>query len=106
MNAQGEDSPEALLEYDPRRSPASRIESPQAVMLRSRDGYDVHVADNETARFLTDRRDPARSVVGWQKLLGRPVPVLDIPGNHFQPFEPENVRIFTRVLTVSVLNDI
>lgn len=83
----------ALLEYDPRNSPASHVTPPRAVMLRSRNGYGIDVGDTETARFLTDRRDPATSVVGWEKLLVRPVPVLDIPGNHFQPFEPENVRV-------------
>lgn len=87
----------ALLEYDPRSSLASHVAPPKAVMLRSQDGYgyNIDTADSETAtaRFLTDRRDPATSVAGWEELLGSSVPVLDIPGNHFQPFEPENVRI-------------
>ena len=83
----------ALLKFDPALSPASHVALPETVMLRSRDGYDVDVAGCDIAKFLADRRDPATLVVGWEKLLGRPVPVLDIPGNHFQPFEPENVRV-------------
>ncbi|KZT73005.1 ketoacyl-synt-domain-containing protein [Daedalea quercina L-15889] len=85
----------ALRDYDPRQSPASHVALPKAVMLRSQDGYDLDVKDGETAEFLTDRRDPAKSVDGWERLLCATVPVLDIPGNHFQPFEPENVKTVT-----------
>lgn len=97
----------ALSAYDPRSSPVSHVVPPKAVMLRSQDGYgcDADVADSATAMFLADRRDPATSVAGWEELLGSPVPVLDIPGNHFQPFEPENVRITIMLLQHTGLNN-
>ncbi|KAH9928293.1 uncharacterized protein B0H18DRAFT_1084485 [Fomitopsis serialis] len=83
----------ALAHYDPARSPACHVRLPKAVMLRSQEAYVGDVEGRATAAFLTDRREPAKSVEGWEKVLGAVVPVVDIPGNHFQPFDPENVAI-------------
>ncbi|TFY63793.1 hypothetical protein EVJ58_g3045 [Rhodofomes roseus] len=86
----------ALTLYDPARSPACHVEAPRTVMLRSQEAYDIDMEGCETAVFLTDRQDRNKAVEGWQRLLGAMVPIIDIPGNHFQPFEYENVNIVSQ----------
>ncbi|KAH9952215.1 putative polyketide synthase [Amylocystis lapponica] len=93
----------ALTNYDPSLSPVRGIISLEAVMLRSQDPFPVRKTKCESVMFLTDRSDPAKSVLGWEKLLGRRVPILDIPGHHFAPFSPQNVR--TRLVSACTVTD-
>ena len=42
--------------------------------------------------WLQDRSDPRTAISGWETVTGgAKVPSLDIPGNHFQPFDAANV---------------
>ncbi|PCH42158.1 ketoacyl-synt-domain-containing protein [Wolfiporia cocos MD-104 SS10] len=81
----------ALARYDPAQSPASGCIAPRTVMLSSREAYPIDSLGTEVAGFLADRTDRNQSVRGWEDILQAPVPSLDIPGNHFEPFEPQNV---------------
>ncbi|KAF8215370.1 hypothetical protein K438DRAFT_1801130 [Mycena galopus ATCC 62051] len=63
---------------------------PPLVLLRSSEGFHPEgVTDVPT--WLSDRTDPWTSVAGWQSLAHCSVKVLDIPGNHFQPFHSSNI---------------
>ncbi|KAJ7216777.1 polyketide synthase [Mycena haematopus] len=63
---------------------------PPLVLLRSSEGFHPSgVTDIPT--WLADRSDPQTSVAGWQSLAHCSVKVLDIPGNHFQPFHSSNI---------------
>ncbi|OBZ65138.1 Conidial yellow pigment biosynthesis polyketide synthase [Grifola frondosa] len=62
----------ALVAYDPSSSP-----------LRSE--------KIQSLEFLGDRANPTQAVAEWESVLGSKVPVLDIPGNHFEVFERANV---------------
>jgi hypothetical protein len=42
--------------------------------------------------WLESRQDRALSLRQWESLLERSLVVYDIPGNHFEPFNDENVR--------------
>ena len=81
----------ALVEYNPDRSPAKHVTPPKAVMLRSKESFHPATGNSKSDAFLADRRDPLTVTAEWKAILGRDIPVLDIPGNHFQPFEPHNV---------------
>lgn len=37
---------------------------------------------------------------GWEGLAGSKVPVIDIPGNHFEPFDQKNVSTFFKVTNI------
>ncbi|KAI0919364.1 Type I Iterative Polyketide synthase (PKS) [Taiwanofungus camphoratus] len=89
---------QALVQYDPSQSPACHVMPKKAVMLRSREGFPLAKVETESASFLADRNDPAKSVVEWEKVLGTAVPVLDIPGNHFEPFEAKNIPTVSQKL--------
>lgn len=80
-----------LVAYDHTKSPTGKTLPPKAVMLRSKEGFPLKRVDCESAVFLAERGDPAAAVKEWETVLGTKVPVLDIPGNHFEPFEPRNV---------------
>jgi len=41
--------------------------------------------------WLSDERARLESVKVWEDLLGRPIPILDVSGNHFDLFSPGNV---------------
>lgn len=83
----------SLVEYDPSTSPAKNARPPKAVMLRSREAFRVKTTDltSQSDAFLAERSDPATMVAEWESILGCKVPVLDIPGNHFEPFDPRHV---------------
>jgi hypothetical protein len=41
--------------------------------------------------FLEDQAARAHNNHAWEKFLNQKISVLMIPGNHFEPFKPENV---------------
>jgi hypothetical protein len=62
------------------------------VFLRSKEGLASDIGENIPA-WLADRNDARTAVEGWERLLRKEVKMLDIPGNHFQPFMPANVSV-------------
>ena len=76
-------------------SPSSDGSYPRVAFLRSREGMKV---DCESMRenvpaWLADRDEPETTISGWETLLKGEVKRWDIPGDHFQPFLPENVCV-------------
>ncbi|KAJ6479893.1 putative polyketide synthase [Mycena vitilis] len=63
---------------------------PPLVLLRSSEGFKPAGVEG-IPTWLSDRSDPHTSVAGWQSLAHCSVKVLDIPGNHFQPFRSSNI---------------
>lgn len=65
----------------------------KVVMLQSRDSFDSEALCGIQYSWLGEQEDRERAIRAWRKLLGREMPVLKIPGNHFEPFKRENVSI-------------
>jgi len=66
---------------------------PRVVFLRSREGMEIESMQEEVPVWLGDRDEPETTVSGWEALLKGKVERWDIPGDHFQPFLPDNVRV-------------
>ncbi|KXT12258.1 hypothetical protein AC579_2039 [Pseudocercospora musae] len=74
-------------------APTWRRPMPKVILLRSSEGLHIPGATNlPQNKWLHDRSDPSVSIAAWQELLGEKIDVIDIPGDHFHPFEPENVK--------------
>jgi thioesterase domain-containing protein len=76
-------------------SPSSDGPYPRVAYLRSREGVKV---ESESMRekvpaWLTDRDEPGTTISGWEMLLKEKLRRWDVPGDHFQPFLPENVSL-------------
>lgn len=85
---------QALVSYVP-PSELADCEVPRVVMLRCTKAFSFSDAEKGAPgfdAFLEDRSDERSIVRDWERLTGREVPVLDIPGHHFEPFANENVR--------------
>ncbi len=72
--------------------PAHSAPTPKMVLLRSIEGYDTTSLPCEYNAWLSDRSDVRSAVEGWETVVNAKVAVIDIPGNHFEPFDAENVR--------------
>lgn len=89
----------ALVSYDPLSSLSMSEASamPNVVMLRCTDTFPLselrHTIPLEPMPFLEDRSDQRAFVQDWERLVGKKVHVLDIPGHHFEPFAPKNVSL-------------
>ena len=66
---------------------------PRVAFLRSGEGVKVESESvrKEVPVWLADRDEPETTARGWEVLLGGRLKRWDIPGDHFQPFLPENV---------------
>ncbi|KAK7035442.1 polyketide beta-ketoacyl-synthase [Paramarasmius palmivorus] len=62
---------------------------PPLVLLRSSEGFKHQSVAVPT--WLSDRTDARQAVAGWEKIVGSKVKVLDILGNHFEPFSPTHI---------------
>ncbi|KAF9489009.1 hypothetical protein BDN71DRAFT_370071 [Pleurotus eryngii] len=77
-----------LGRYDPL---ASNAPCPPIALLRSNEGFNPPGVANVPI-WLADRRNTELATEGWRTLSKDPIKVIDIPGNHFEPFHPKNVR--------------
>lgn len=91
----------ALVAYDPLNSSTILRASstfPNVAMIRCEDAFptgDLQITHTtESMSFLCERDDPRTITSDWEKLTGKSVPVLDIPGHHFEPFQKRNVSLF------------
>lgn len=68
---------------------------PCVAFLRSREGVKVEseLMQEELPVWLIDRDEPETTTRGWETLLKGKLKRWDIPGDHFQPFLPENVSV-------------
>ena len=84
-----------LAEYEPARGRAE----PQLAFLRCRDGFSSPSLMEDVPRWLADRSDDNQEVIeAWESYVGTPMKVWDIPGHHFEPFLPKNVRVVSFAL--------
>ena len=65
---------------------------PRVAFLRSREGV-IESIGGKTPAWLVDRGEPETTINGWEALLKGKVERWDVPGDHFQPFLPENVGV-------------
>ncbi|KAF4562547.1 hypothetical protein EYR36_003941 [Pleurotus pulmonarius] len=85
-----------LGRYDPL---ASNAPCPPIVLLRSSEGFNPPgVVD--VPIWLADRRNTELATEGWKTLSKGPIKVIDIPGNHFEPFHPKNISEVSRCIGV------
>lgn len=82
-------STRALADYDPSTSPAAGIATPKVALLRSE--QDISFEGLSREHFLVNRKVTRHVVDDWESFIGGAVSVIDIPGNHFEVFEPQNV---------------
>ena len=87
----------SLVAYNVESATKSMERFPKMVMIRCSEGFNVRAlpgCENKKMPFLEDRSDPKRSVQDWERLTGQSIPILDIPGHHFEPFTT-HVSIYT-----------
>jgi hypothetical protein len=60
-------------------------------MLQCEDVLDTTSLCGARYPFLENQATRAQNNLAWEKLLNQNIGVLMIPGNHFEPFKPENV---------------
>lgn len=61
------------------------------VMLTSRDNFDTESLCHIPYPWLCSKLAREEEIKRWGSLVRRSLSVLEIPGNHFEPFERENV---------------
>ncbi|THH28714.1 hypothetical protein EUX98_g5474 [Antrodiella citrinella] len=93
----------SLVAYDHTASPAYQFHAPPAIMLACSEGVDVSRIDSGSTKWLADRKDLSNMVVEWEDALNAKVPVLEIPGNHFEIFESQNVSQVTQKLRQALI---
>ena len=95
MKSQFEFNTQLLGRYSPKID--ERFTPPKTAFLRSREGFNPSGLPPGVVipRWLSDRNNSKQIVDGWEKLVGQPVRVWDIPGHHFQPFDLSNVSSLT-----------
>lgn len=74
-------------------SPSPDGPFPRVAFLRSREGVKVEsgLMGEEIPVWLTDREVSETTTGEWEVLLKGELKRWDLPGDHFQPFMPENV---------------
>lgn len=78
-----------LDQYVPR---ARRDAAIPLAFLRCTAGFCPDGVEGVPAWFRERDQDTGRIVGPWEALVGRPVPVWDVPGHHFEPFSRVHVR--------------
>ncbi|KAI5360200.1 putative thioesterase, Acyl transferase domain superfamily, phosphopantetheine binding ACP [Septoria linicola] len=72
--------------------PSIEVPMPRITLLRSVEGLDLGVKDLPENEWLHDRSDKSVCTGTWEDLMRHPIDVLDIPGDHFTPFEADNIE--------------
>ncbi|KAG0128102.1 hypothetical protein HOY82DRAFT_623065 [Tuber indicum] len=88
IKSQFEANTRNLVNYNP--TPSDK--NPKLILLRSREGFSTRGLNCQPHAWLEDRSDPSAATAGWEELVGSRVRVIDIPGNHFEPFDNKNVH--------------
>jgi thioesterase domain-containing protein len=63
----------------------------RTVMLRSQNTLNTEALCGVRYDWLSQQEARDDAIVTWENLVGGPVEVLPIPGNHFQPFSEDKV---------------
>jgi len=64
------------------------------VFLKSSEPYNNVSVNIEIPSWLYNDADAAASIDSWESISGGLAGVLDIPGHHFEAFNPQNVSLF------------
>lgn len=64
------------------------------VFLKSSEPYNNISIDVEIPSWLSNHADATASIHVWESISGGLVEMMDIPGNHFEAFSPQNVGRF------------
>jgi len=74
-------------------SPSADRPYPRVAFLRSREAVKAESESvlEKVPVWLADRDEPEATIGGWERLLKGKMKWWDVPGDHFQPFLPENV---------------
>lgn len=67
-------------------------------MLKCKEVFDAEGLCGVKYPWLSDNRVRLENLKVWEDLLGRPVPTLDVSGNHFDLFSPGNVIALSPLL--------
>ncbi|PUU82892.1 hypothetical protein B9Z19DRAFT_1119995 [Tuber borchii] len=95
IKSQFEANTRNLVNYNP----APSEKNPKLILLRSREGFSTRGLNCQPHAWLEDRSDPSAATAGWEELVGSRVHVIDIPGNHFEPFDNKNVHAVSASLS-------
>ncbi|KAJ2982216.1 hypothetical protein NQ176_g1535 [Zarea fungicola] len=104
-----------LGDFRPRTKPREGVRKvvgpvPRLVLLRSATAWAPaqvrHAATMGDAEipWLQDRDDRLLMTGGWEMLTGRPLPCVDIPGNHFQAFDAVNIEAVSAALGAACMD--
>lgn len=63
----------------------------KTVVLRSRETFDTHALCGTRYDWLSSQKTRDVAIRGWEDIVGGKADVLEIPGNHFEVFDVENV---------------
>lgn len=63
------------------------------IMLQSVECFETTRLCGVKYPWLEDADARSESLRNWERVLGRQLSVLEIPGNHFEPFKPDNVSL-------------
>lgn len=86
-----------LAEYSSQEAIAQAVipEGRKYFMLQSSNTIDTRRLCGVDHPWLSDNQCRDAALAQWERLLRRQLTVLKIPGNHFEPFEPQNVSSLT-----------
>lgn len=73
------------------KMPPRRSAFPKIIMLRSRETLNCEKLCGVRYPWISNQQARSEAVIAWEKLVGQKIQVLDIPGNHFEAFAPQNV---------------
>lgn len=82
-----------LGSYKPKSHHKATGKRLKAVMLRSQEVQDTEALWGVRYDWLSRQDARSAAVLAWEALVGGPVKVLPIPGNHFEPFLQDNVSL-------------
>ena len=88
MSTQFQANAALLGKYKP---PATETAYPKVIILRSRETFDCDRLCGIQYPWISDQEARKAAIIAWEQLIGQSIPVLDIPGNHFEAFMSQNV---------------
>ena len=74
---------------------------PRVVLLRAKDNFECPGRDLPYHPFLDHQGDPKLVVKGWEAIVRDQVKMFEIPGNHFDLFEENNIASTSEHLSVA-----
>ena len=67
---------------------ATKIDFPKVIMLRSQETLHSERLCGVRYPWISDQTTRSEAIFAWEKLVRQKIPILDIPGNHFESFAP------------------